>query len=225
MEKYVGYYRVSTNKQGSGGYGIDAQREMVMNFLNGGSADLIAEFVEVDSGKNDVRVELDKAILLCKAMKAKLVVSKLDRLSRDVAFIATLMKSEIKFVVAEMPDMNELTCHIFSAMGEHERKMISERTKAGLKQAKIRGVKLGNPCFMKGDQIPGSGDTRKALEMKNKKCSDFREMMRKIIKNIKQEHDDESISLQGMADILNKRGFETIRGKKFSKMTVKGILD
>jgi DNA invertase Pin-like site-specific DNA recombinase len=224
MEKYVAYYRVSTNKQGVSGYGIDAQREMVRGFLNGDGVDLVREFVEVDSGKNDDRVELEKAIRLCKVMKAKLVVSKLDRLSRDVAFIATLMKSDIRFVVAEMPDMNELTCHIFSAMGQHERQMISDRTKAGLAQAKNRGIVLGNPCFGRGEQIARSGDTSKALETKNKKCSEFRDMMKGIIQDIIKEHDGVKLSLQGLADVLNERGFQTIRGKQFTKMTVKGIL-
>lgn len=225
MEKYVGYYRVSTIKQGANGYGIDAQKEMVMNFLNGGKLDLVDEFVEVDSGGNDARVELDRAIRTCKLKNAKLVVSKLDRLSRDVAFIATLMKSRVKFVVAEMPEMTNLTIHIFSAMAEHELKLISDRTKRGLEQARKRGVKLGNPCFQRGEQVPGSGDMTEALKVKNSKCKEFKLDMRVIIRDIREEHSGETISLQRMAEILNERGFATIRGKEFTKMTVKRITD
>ena len=156
MKKCIAYYRVSTKKQGSKGYGVDAQKETVMNFIEGQGCELVDEFVEVESGRNDNRKQLNKAIKVCELMNAKLVVAKLDRLSRDVAFIATLMNSKVKFVVAEMPEMTDLTCHIFAAIGQHERKMISDRTKKALAQVKKRGVILGNPCFQKGEQVAGS---------------------------------------------------------------------
>src|SRR4030088_527603 len=113
--------------------------------MNGGAWELCAEHVEVESAKNADRPELAKALAACKKHKARLVIAKLDRLSRNLAFIAALMESGVEFVAVDNPHMNKLTIHILAAVAEHEREMISERTKAALQAAKARGVRLGNP--------------------------------------------------------------------------------
>ena len=143
--KFVAYYRVSTDRQGKSGLGLDAQREAVTSYLNGGSWQLVQELVEVESGKRADRPQLAAALAACRKHKAKLVIAKLDRLSRNLAFIATLMDSGVEFVAVDNPHANRLTVHILAAVAEHERVMISERTKAALAAAKARGTQLGNP--------------------------------------------------------------------------------
>src|SRR5213080_3501248 len=143
--KFIAYFRVSTDKQGKSGLGLEAQRNAVLDYLNGGRWSLVQEFVEVESGKHSDRPQLTAALAACKKHKAKLVIAKLDRLSRNLAFIATLMESGVEFVAVDMPEANKLTVHILAAVAEHEREMISERTKAALKAAKARGTRLGNP--------------------------------------------------------------------------------
>jgi DNA invertase Pin-like site-specific DNA recombinase len=143
--KFISYLRVSTDKQGERGYGLDAQRKAVEDYLNGGSWDLIAEFVEVESGKRNDRPQLAAALAACKKHRAKLVIAKLDRLARNVAFIANLMDGKVDFVCCDMPQATRLTIHVLAAVAEHEREMISERTRNGLAAAKARGVKLGGP--------------------------------------------------------------------------------
>src|SRR5688572_18826794 len=120
--EHVAYYRVSTAQQGRSGLGLEAQRSAVMEYLNGGSWKLAGEFVEVESGKRDDRPELMKALALCELTGATLVVAKLDRLSRNVAFLATLQESGVPFVAADMPQANELTIHILAAVAQAERK-------------------------------------------------------------------------------------------------------
>ena len=125
--KQVLYFRVSTQRQGKSGLGLDAQRESVHQFLNGGSWEVLGEFIEVESGKRDDRPQLEKALKLARVHNARLVVAKIDRLSRSVAFISKLMESGVQFVAADMPEANQLTIHIMAAMAEHERKAISLR--------------------------------------------------------------------------------------------------
>ena len=127
--KFVAYFRVSTDRQGKSGLGLDAQREAVMNYLNGGRWSLVDEFTEAESGKRSDRPELEKALAACKKLKAKLVIAKLDRLSRNLAFIAALMESGVEFVAVDIPHANKLTIHILAAVAQHEREMISERTR------------------------------------------------------------------------------------------------
>src|SRR6516162_1518825 len=143
--KFVAYFRVSTDRQGKSGLGLEAQRETVMGYLNGGRWTLVGEFTEVESGKRADRPELEKALAACKRQKAKLVIAKLDRLSRNLAFIATLMESGVEFVAVDNPHANKLTVHILAAVAQHEREMIAQRTKDALQAAKARGVVLGNP--------------------------------------------------------------------------------
>src|SRR5258705_8901711 len=140
--KFVAYFRVSTDKQGKSGLGLEAQREAVNSYLDGGRWSLVQEFVEVESGKRNDRPELTAALAACKRHKARLVIAKLDRLSRNLAFIATLMDSGVEFIAVDNPHANKLTVHILAAVAQHEREMISERTTAALQAAKARGVRL-----------------------------------------------------------------------------------
>ena len=150
--KFFSYLRVSTDKQGEHGYGMAAQREAVMHYLNGGNWELLGEFVEVESGKRNDRPQLAAAIEACKKHKAKLLIAKLDRLARNVHLISGLMESKVEFVCADMPHANRLTIHVLAAVAEHEREMISERTRAGLAAAKERGVKLGNQALAEANK-------------------------------------------------------------------------
>jgi DNA invertase Pin-like site-specific DNA recombinase len=144
MPQYVAYYRVSTDKQGIKGLGMDAQREAVARFMTG-KGDLAEQFIEVESGRKDNRPQLHAALAECRKRRAVLVIAKLDRLARNVHFISGLMNSDVEFVAVDMPSANRLTIHILAAVAEHEREMISQRTKAALAAAKARGTKLGNP--------------------------------------------------------------------------------
>ena len=143
--RFVAYYRVSTERQGASGLGLEAQQKAVRDYLNGGAWELCAEHVEVESGKNADRPELAKALAACRKHKARLVIAKLDRLSRNLAFVATLMDAGVEFTAVDNPHANKLTVHILAAVAQHEREMISERTTDALRAAKARGVKLGNP--------------------------------------------------------------------------------
>ena len=144
MTDFVAYYRVSTDKQGAGGLGMDAQREAVTRFI-GQRGQIVAEYVEVESGRKASRPKLKAALDECKNRRATLLIAKLDRLARNVHFISGLMESSIEFQAVDMPEANRLTIHVLAAVAEHEREMISQRTKAALAQAKTRGTKLGNP--------------------------------------------------------------------------------
>ena len=143
MKKSIAYYRVSTAKQGISGLGIDAQKAAVATFLKG--ADLLAEFVEVESGKKNQRTELSRAIASAKAQGATLVIAKLDRLSRNAGFIFALRDSGVDFVCCDIPDANTLTVGIFAVIAQHERETISKRTKDALQAKKAKGEKLGTP--------------------------------------------------------------------------------
>jgi DNA invertase Pin-like site-specific DNA recombinase len=140
--KFVAYYRVSTARQGRSGLGLEAQQRAVLDHLNGGSWRIVSEHTEVESGKRaDNRSKLAEALAACRVHGAKLIIAKLDRLSRNVAFISALMDSGVDFEAADFPQANRLTIHILAAVAEHEARMISERTKAALAAAKRRGVK------------------------------------------------------------------------------------
>lgn len=141
-KQYIAYYRVSTQQQGRSGLGLEAQQHAVKQYVKG---ELLAEYTDIESGKNNNRPALRQAIAQCQGSGATLIVAKLDRLSRNSVFIGQLMESKIMFECCDMPDANNFTIHIFAALAEQERKMISERTIAAQQAARERGVKFGNP--------------------------------------------------------------------------------
>src|SRR5918995_1743805 len=141
--KFAAYYRVSTEKQGRSGLGLEAQQEAVRSYHNGGAWTLVAEIVEVESGKRNDRPKLAEAMRLCRLHGAVLIIAKLDRLARNVAFISNLMESGVEFTAVDFPQANRLTVHILAAVAEHEAKAISTRTKDALAAARARGTRLG----------------------------------------------------------------------------------
>ncbi len=143
--QYVAYYRVSTAKQGRSGLGLDAQKTVVAAFLAGNGGRVVAEYVEVESGRKKDRQQLQEAINHARITRSKLVIAKLDRLARNVSFTAALMDSGIEFVCCDLPQANRFTIHVMAALAEMEAEMISARTKAALVEARKRGVRLGNP--------------------------------------------------------------------------------
>ena len=211
--KFLSYLRVSTDKQGRSGLGLEAQRQAVMSYLDGGRWELAGEFTEVESGKHAERIELQKALAACKKLKAKLVIAKLDRLSRNLAFIATLMESGVEFVAVDNPHANKLTVHILAAVAQHEREMISERTKAALAAAKKRGQRLGNPNLAEAAKLGTAAVKANARR--------FAANVRPIIEEIMRGG---ATSANAIAAKLNERNVRTARGGKWSHMQVGAIL-
>jgi len=150
-DKFVSYLRVSTDRQGRSGLGLEAQRTAVAGHIGGRA--LVAEVVEVESGKRSDRPKLAEALSLCRAHRATLIVAKLDRLARNVAFVSNLMESGVDFLAVDFPQANRLTIHILAAVAEHEVSRISARTKAALAAAKERGVQLGGFRGRAGTEI------------------------------------------------------------------------
>jgi len=217
--KFIGYLRVSTEKQGLSGLGIEAQRKAIDEYLNGGRWELLAEYVEIESGRRSDRPELTKALAQSKATGATLVIAKLDRLSRNVAFISNLMESGVEFVAADMPMANRLTVHVLAAVAEHEREMISQRTTAALAAAKVRGVKLGNPNGARA--LRGLGNAH-AIEGAKAKADTHMARVVPVIETIRGEG---ATSLRGIAEELNRQGILTARGGRWYATTVKNLLD
>jgi DNA invertase Pin-like site-specific DNA recombinase len=211
--KFVAYFRVSTDKQGKSGLGLNAQRKAVLDFLDGGKWTLIDEFVEIESGKQNDRPELAAALAACKKHRAKLVIAKLDRLSRNVAFIATLTDSGAEFVACDMPHANKLTVHILAAVAEHEREMISDRTKAALAVAKARGKKLGNPKLAEARKRAVQGNKSAAARYAANVLPVIREIRASGVQ-----------SLRGVARSLAARGIKTARGGEWTAVQVGDIL-
>jgi DNA invertase Pin-like site-specific DNA recombinase len=212
--KFVSYLRVSTNKQASSGLGMEAQREAVAQYLNGGSWDLVQEVVEVESGRKNQRPSLEKAIRLCNAIDATLVVAKFDRLSRDAHFLLGLKKSGVKFVAADNPQANELTVGILALVAENEARAISDRTKAALVAAKARGQVLG--AYSKDDKTKFVGrtgtreDCLKAVAGKKTKADETATKMKQFIVDCGQSPEASSKSL---AKFLTDRGVQTPSGR------------
>ena len=143
MVRFIAYFRVSTDRQGRSGLGIDAQREAVLRHVGSNRGELIAEFCEIESGKRNDRPQLAAALAAAKKTKATLIIAKLDRLARNVHFVSGLMESGVDFVAADNPHANKLMVHMLAAFAEHEREQISQRTKDALAAAKARGIRLG----------------------------------------------------------------------------------
>lgn len=206
MSKFVAYLRVSTQKQGRSGLGLEAQREAVKRLVAERGGKIIApEFVEQESGKRDDRPELAKAMKRCRATGATLVVAKLDRLSRNVAFLMQLRDSGIEFVAADLPTLNTMTIAVMAGVAQHERELISQRTKDALKAARARGTRLGGlrkgAANIRRHQKAG---TQAAQDAALRWAEDRREMFEAL--------KGEGLSLAKMAERLTEDGIRTRRG-------------
>ena len=218
MPAIVSYVRVSTAQQGRSGLGIEAQRDALARFAAAEGLEIVAEFVEVETGKGsdalDRRPELAKALAKARALKCPVVVAKLDRLSRDVHFISGLMAHRVSFVVAELgKDVDPFVLHMYAALAEKERMLISGRTKVALAAAKARGVQLGNP---KLDETRG-----KAVASLKTEADRAAANVLPIIAEIRKSG---ATTLSAISDALNARGVPTPRGGKWGAQSVKNAL-
>jgi DNA invertase Pin-like site-specific DNA recombinase len=218
--KFVAYYRVSTARQGQSGLGLEAQKQSVADYLNGGKWVLLKEFTEVESGKVNTRPQLEKALQLCSVTGATLVIAKLDRLSRNAAFLLTLRDSGTKFVCADMPDANSLTVGILALVAEHEREAISRRTKEALAAAKRRGVKLGNPNGAAAFRRARKGN-RAGVAAVKRQANEHAERLRPVLEGLRAEG---ITTLIGIAEALNERGMQTARGGSWYPATVRNLI-
>ena len=200
---FVSYLRVSTAEQGQSGLGLEAQRHAVGEYLNRVSSKLLEEFVEIESGSRNDRPQLKAAIDLCKKQKTTLIIAKLDRLARNVAFISTLMESGISFLAADNPHANKLMIHMLAAFAEHERDQIRARTKAALAAAKARGVVLGRY----GREALSKQNRAKAIEL-----------ARRLTPVLVELHGH--LTFEQMARVMNERSIPTARGKQWHAATV-----
>lgn len=203
--KFVAYYRVSTDRQGQSGLGLEAQRQLVTTYLNGGKWDLIGEFTEIESGtrkKLKERPMLRHAMELARKQKATLVVAKLDRLARDVEFISTLLNGQIKFVCADMPEADRTFLQMMAVFAEYEAKKISERTAAALQALKKQGKKLGSPS-------PEIGSAEGVKEIR-RKADDYAERVGPIVREVIRKAG--ATTLREIAEALSARGVQTPRG-------------
>jgi DNA invertase Pin-like site-specific DNA recombinase len=217
--KWISYLRVSTDRQGKSGLGIEAQRTSVADYLNGGNWKLVKEFVEVESGKRIDRPMLAEAIRACRAYGAKLVIAKLDRLSRDAHFLLGLEKAGVDFVAADMPNASRLTVGIMAMVAEEERRMISKRTRDALAAAKRRGTKLGGHRGV----VPGEKVRALATETLKARAGSRAADLAPIIDDLQAAG---KTSLRDIAQGLNDAGIPTARGTgKWSAVQVQRVLN
>jgi DNA invertase Pin-like site-specific DNA recombinase len=213
QRRYVTYYRVSTERQGRSGLGLEAQKAAVAEFLRATDGTLHAEFVEVQSGKDDDRPKLAEALKVCKLSRSTLLIAKLDRLSRNAAFLLTLQNAGVRFVACDMPDMNETVVGIMAVIAQSERKAISTRTKAALAAAKARGVRLGNPALQAGSETTARVASRAAQKV----AKDRAEELRDVLDDARSKG---CKTLQAVADHMNGKGFPTPRGGRWVPASV-----
>jgi DNA invertase Pin-like site-specific DNA recombinase len=211
--KFVTYYRVSTQRQGASGLGLDAQREAVRQFLNGGDWDVVGDFVEVESGRktDEQRPELAKALAECKRQGARLLVAKLDRLARNVHFVSGLMQAGVKFVAVDLPEANDLTIHVMAAFAEHEAKRISQRTKDALTAAKARGVILG---------VAGPANLRRNVDQRQQQAYAFAAKLQGVIQGMASRR----MTQRAMVAELNSLGIKTAAGGEWSLVQLQRII-
>jgi DNA invertase Pin-like site-specific DNA recombinase len=225
MTNYISYIRVSTKKQGYSGLGLEAQTAAVTNFVNG-HGKLLASYCEVESGKKADRPELTKALAHARRSKAILVVAKMDRLSRNVAFLSALLESSVEFVAVDNPHANRLTVHILAAIAEHEAKATSIRTKEALQAAKARGTLLGSnrPGHWEGREHLRQAGMRKAIRAaalvnRTTRIGIYSDLV-PLIKDLR----NQGITLQAIAAKLNELGHATRRNKPWSHVQVLRLL-
>jgi DNA invertase Pin-like site-specific DNA recombinase len=221
--KFVSYLRVSTARQGASGLGLEAQRDAVNNYLNGGHWQLIQEIVEVESGKRNDRPKIAEALRLCRLHSATLVIAKLDRLARNVHFISSLMESSVDFIACDFPQANRLTVHILAAVAEHEASMISARTKAALKAAKDRGVALGGQRGSRARMAKmAAKGARASAAVRQRLAAKRRDDLRPVIDDLKAKG---VTSLRALADGLNSAGLTSARGGRWTATQVMRIVN
>ena len=210
---YASYYRVSRISQGENGLGIESQRQTVRQYTK--NANLLCEFTEVESGKKNDRIELQKAIEFCKQHNAVLIIAKLDRLSRNASFIFALRDAGIQFICCDIPDATPLTIGIFAVLAQHERETISKRTKDALKIAKQRGKILGTPANLtQENRVKGA---KKLQEIALKNTNNLRAFA--FIKSLRENGENFS----KIAKILNENSFNTARGGAFTTKQVQRV--
>ena len=209
-QKVVAYLRCSTKGQHESGLGIEAQRSYVQAYCARTGATMVREFIEVESGRKSDREILRQAIAFTKRAKGTLVIAKLDRLARNVAFIANLMESSADFVAVDMPEAKPLTLHMLAAVAEHEREAISTRTKDALAAAKARGTRLGNPRPLEALQLAN------AAKNYQKPAPEVQRLMG--------QYQAQGKGLREIARELNRLTIRTPRGKEWYAKTVKATL-
>lgn len=217
-KSYVAYLRQSTMKQQQSGLGIEAQREIIHNFIK--DKTLIAEYVETESGKKSDRPQLMEALALCRKTNSILIVAKLDRLSRNVAFTSRLLESDVEIVFCDFPQANRLILHIISSIAEYEANLISQRTRQSLQAKKNRGVKLGmasNLMSKHRQAIENSRKTNRAKAENNPNNRRAIALLRTLI--------SQNLSLTEMTALLNEQGFVAPNGGKFRITQVKRLID
>lgn len=218
--KIVSYLRVSTRKQGASGLGLDAQRAAIDAYAAQRHGVLIETFTEVESGKLNKRPQLDKALHLAKVTGSTLVIAKLDRLSRNAAFLLTLRDSGVRFIAADMPDANDLTVGIMALVAQQEREAISKRTKEALVAAKARGVRLGNPNGAAALRRAGRGNAAGVKAIRHAADSHAANL-KPVLDSLAIEG---VVSLGAVAAALNERGMLTPRGGRWHKSSVRNLM-
>lgn len=211
--KAIAYRRVSSKRQGESKLGLLGQLESIQNFCGAESLELVADFIDVESGGEDDRVGLNKALILAKEIGATIVVAKLDRLSRDVHYISGLMKHNVPFIVAELgKDVPSFMLHIYASFAELERSMIRKRVKESLAQAKKRGTKLGT-------HIPKVKEACRTGNIKRGNTT-----IKRLAPHIQEAQEQGFVSLREISNFLNDKGILTTRGKLWSKATLSPIM-
>jgi DNA invertase Pin-like site-specific DNA recombinase len=213
MNRYVAYYRVSTKKQGESGLGLEAQRRTVEQFCLSGQ--ILAEYTDIESGKNNNRPELLKAIVYAKQHGALLVIAKLDRLSRNVFFISSLMESKVRFKACDLPEADHFTVHLFAALAEKERKMISERTKAALAAKAARGEVIIRKSNLSEEARQKASQT---IATNARKDESVQRAAALIVM-----YREKGMSYAKIAQKLNQSTYKTRTGKPFHAMQVQRI--
>lgn len=206
-DKFVTYYRVSTQRQGASGLGLDAQRQTVAQYLSGAHRTTVESFTEVETGKGSnalsKRPQLRLALEMCKKTGATLLIAKLDRLARNVHFVSGLMESKVSFVACDLPEANQLTIHIMAAFAEHEARRISERTRDALAAAKARGVVLG---------ATGPANLKTCNDLRQQKALEFCERVRPVLDGMKAQ----GLTRRAMVHQLNALGIKAPMGGAWS---------
>ena len=208
---FIAYYRVSTDKQGRSGLGLEAQIDDVQRHITRSGGELLAEFSEVETGKHSDRPQLQAALKLCRQKKAVLVIAKLDRLARNLAFIANLIESKVEFVACDNPHANKTMSQMMAVFAEHERDAISQRTKDALKAAKARGVKLGRP----------DADIAEVQRHWSDRARSVRERTRPTAQQLRAQ----GMTLTQIAEDLNQRGIKTCRNGQWYASTIRQLLN